>query len=145
MTKYTFKITTQYMEEYNHDAENWSESFYKWKFGNTYIIHGFNQDATAVAFVLKELCGDNEFVKTWEEVSINHNLQKAENDWTDYWDKETPRIYIDKWVTLSDDMKNIYVQTGHPKYKHITGEDFREHIIRFDVLNAKGVLDANIA
>jgi len=143
MTKLTFKITTQYMEEYNHDAENWSESFYKWKFGNTYIIHGFDQDATAVAFVANELCCNNEFPKHWEKVDIDYKEKE------EYWDKEMPRIYIHYWVALLGD-KSSYTTNEHINYKHISGDQFLKHVTEADTTIALGNMggvykNANIA
>ena len=132
MTKYTFKITTQYMEEYNHDAENWSESFYKWKWGNTYIIHGFDKDATAVAFVAAELCCNTEFPKHWEEVEIDYKHKE------EYWDKEMPRIYINKWVALNDYNKAAYTNNEHTDYNHISGDEFLKHVTVVNTDIAKG-------
>lgn len=82
----TFYITTQILENYgSHNGTGRFEDhehYWKFKFGNDYIISGFERMQDAVAFVMWLTCNNNyskEYPVSYEEVDSNFVTEKEKD------------------------------------------------------------------
>ena len=96
-----YVVHTQYYEDYNMEASNWDEGYYKFKGGDTYFLFGFDKMATAVAFVHKELCYNTEFPHSWEEYTYD-DASKLYGKYWEHGSMDVKKIDLHQWMELND-------------------------------------------
>lgn len=101
-----FYISMQTVENYNIDADNFNQTYWKFKFGSELIITGIDKKATAVAFAMKYFGGNsqNYFTYVSEATQVNWDyMGELEETYLEYGD--TPsimRIYAPDYVEADD-------------------------------------------
>jgi len=96
-----YVVHTQYYEDYNMEASNWDEGYYKFKGGTTYFLFGFDKTATAVAFVHKELCYPTEFPSGWEEYTYD-DAHRIHTKYLEDGFHDVKKIDLHQWMELND-------------------------------------------